>query len=46
MKVELREDIASLGRELTGHILETQRQMRMLFEEHVSRRKGTDEGVH
>ena len=37
MKAELQDDIYGVNRDLTGHILETQRQMRVLYEDLVAR---------
>ena len=37
LRDELRDDTAAMHRELAGHILDTQRQMRVLFEEVVAR---------
>jgi hypothetical protein len=37
MKAELQDDIYGVNRDLTGHIVETQRQMRVLYEDLVAR---------
>jgi len=37
VKAELQDDISGVNRDLTGHIVETQRQMRVLYEDLVAR---------